>query len=276
MRNGMMYVAFSLVLGALFILGGCRENPNNPTVESIVSATDNAIAENEFANIFEYVDDEGANSAVFGKSVGQAELRPACATVTVDSVNRMLTLDFGDENCLGKDGLYRRGKIIAQFIGQYREPGASVVISLEDYFVQDNAVEGTKTIARTSDSSWSVKVSEAEITGPNGDSHSWSSEREVTRIQGHGTFTPWDDIYQYTGSANGINRNGVEYSVTVDEPLIKKIQIGCLKNFVDGVLTISNSRGGTLSVDYDPIGDAPCDKTAEVTINGETRIITLR
>lgn len=269
-----MMLAAGLAIAGLFT--GCRENPNDGATESIVSATDNSIAESEFANVFEFVDDEAVNSPAFGKSAGASELSPACAVVTVDTNQRKLTIDFGDENCLCKDGLYRRGTIVASFTGEYRQAGSSVTITLEDYYVQDMEIAGTKTLTRLSDSSWSVRVVGGMVTTPEGNTNTWNTERTVVRVEGNGTRTPWDDVYQYTGSADGVNRNGVKYAVEIDQPLVKKIQLGCLRTFVDGVLTISNENGDVMTVDYDPVGGAPCDKTAEVTINGNSRTVTLR
>lgn len=276
MNKAKASVALTLVAGMVLLLTGCRENPNGTALESIVSATDNAAVESEFSNIFEFVDDEGSSNKALGKTVRSEELRPDCAVVSVDTVTRTMTMDFGDENCLCKDGLYRRGRIIAQFTGKYHEAGSSVSVSLENYFVQDQRVEGSKTLTRTSDSSWTVQVTGAELTTKEGVTLAWSSERMVTRVSGQGTPSPWDDVYSYTGSAVGVNRNGVEYTATIDEPLVRKIQIGCMRNFVDGVLSVTDGNGRTMTLDYDPVGGAPCDKTAEVTINGETRTITLR
>lgn len=260
----------------LFIAPGCRDNPVDEAAESVQSAQDNAMAEGEFADVFEYVDDEAMSSTVFGKAAVGSELRPQCAVVTADTTTRTMTIDFGDENCLCKDGLYRRGKIIAQFTGQYRQVGSTVSVTLEDYYVQDKQVTGTKTITRTGEASWSVSVVNAGISGPGGRSASWSSERNVTRTAGNDTRTPWDDVYEYTGSASGTNENGTGYTAVITEPLVKRVEAGCLKTFVDGTLTIANDDGGSMTLDYDPVGGAPCDKTAQVTINGKTRTITLR
>lgn len=275
MKNYLRIIA-ALCLTFVFTAAGCSDNPVDEATESVQSAEDNAVAEGEFADVFEYVDGEAVNSGVFGKSVIGSDLLPQCAVVTVDSLTRTMTIDFGSENCLCKDGLYRRGKIVAQFTGQYRQVGSATTVTLEDYYVQDKHVTGTKTISRTGEASWTVTVENASITGTDGYSASWSSVRSLTRTEGNGTPTPWDDVYEYTGSASGTNTNGVGYTATITEPLVKKVDVGCLKTFVDGTLTITNDDGGTMTLDYDPIGGAPCDKTAQVTINGKTRTITLR
>src|SRR4051812_43406323 len=96
---------------------GCKESPTS-NQQNVQSAEDNALVESEFASIFEMVDDDATENPSFNKTSAATELTPACMTRTVDSVARTVTFDFGSTNCLGKDGNYRRGKLIAQFTGK--------------------------------------------------------------------------------------------------------------------------------------------------------------
>lgn len=283
------FYTFFFTIAFLFVLTfiGCKDNSVDPILESIKSAEDNSVVESEYSSIFEYVDDEGENSPLMaiGKNENQPvtqkvqiSLLPNCATKTIDTINRIITIDFGTTNCLCLDGVYRRGKIVAQFIGPYRQIGSKVIVTLVDYFVNDNNVTGTKTIERVLQFKWSVEVRDASVTTPTG-KITWESDRTVERIAGNSTpLNIWDDEYVYTGTATGINRKGVAFSVTIDPsyPLKKKIQLGCASTFISGHLTIANDKGDTMILNYDPIGGEPCDKIGEVTINGVTRRITLR
>ena len=271
----------------LIVLSGCKKNATSPATavdESVQSSTDNAMIDGEFTSIFSYVDDQG--DQVFTSSINKDKdpvplglamdtLLPVCANPSYDSTTHTLTIDFGSTDCVCRDGLTRRGKIIAVFTGKYKQPGSSVTVTLQNYYVQDMNVFGTKTITYQSAFSWNVVVSNAGIVTPNGTA-SWNSNRVVTKTKG--TLTPkiWiDDEYSITGTANGVNRNGVAYSVTIDEPLIK--EMACfVKDFVSGVLTIINNKQDTLSINYDPLGTQACNKLATVTYNGITKTITLR
>ena len=277
-----MKIVFALILSFMLFSMSCRENNTDAVQESIQSAEDNALAENEFSAIFDYVEDQGENNSLDGAVIqkdpsvqGLSDLLPLCATVTKDSLNKLILINFGTDNCLCKDGRYRRGVVMAQFDGKWKEIGSSVAVTLEDYYVNDRKITGTKTITRVAEFKWSTVVVNASITKDE-QTISWEAVRTVERIEGNGTATLWDDVYMIEGSGTGTNVNGVNFTVSIDEPLKKEISLGCYKNFTDGIWTLQNDNGVTMSLNYDPIGGSPCDKIAEVTVNGKTRTITLR
>jgi len=267
--------ALALLAASALFAAGCGENTTE-VEESVQSAEDNALVENEFASIFEIVDNEATENSVFGTGSAPNALAPPCLTRTVDTANRTLTLNFGSANCLCNDGRERRGTVTAVFEGKYKEAGSSVRITLgEDYAMNDMRVGGRTTATRNGPADFTLTVGGASITTPTG-TILWSANRTVVRTEGDGTATPWDDVYRYTGSAYGTNRNGETFTVLIDEPLVKRMQSGCLANFVDGTLTLKGLSISTMTLDYDPVGGAACDRIAAVTINGSTRRIALR
>jgi hypothetical protein len=60
--------------------------------------------------------------------------------------------------------------------------------------------------------------------------------------------------------------------------LKKKVEIGCLRTFVSGELLITDEdNNNTMTLDYDPDGGEPCDRTATVRFNdGKEFTITTR
>jgi hypothetical protein len=278
----MKYKFYLLIAFFLILFYSCKDASLQDITESIQSAEDNSISETEFSNIFEYVNSEGDNNfSMIEKSGGSNQpqglfsLLPDCATVSFDSVNRTITINFGTTNCLCKDGNYRQGKLSAQFNKKPKEIGATVLVSLIDYYVNDKKVTGTKTYTHTDTYKWTVNVQDASVTTDNG-TISWNSVRVIEKLEGGGTLTPYDDVYLISGTASGVNRQGNEFTVTIDTPLKKVMQAGCIRNFVSGVWTLVNKGGATMSLNYDPIGGEPCDKIAEVSINGKKKTITLR
>ena len=258
------------------LLTGCNRNNEEIEPESMVSAEDNARTENEMASVYDFVENEAqAEPDMGGRANGTSGNLPGCATRTYNAATKTLTIDFGSTNCLCNDGLYRRGQIVAVFTGKYRTPGSNVVITLQNYFVNDNQHTGTKTITYQGNSIYQVQVQNASIITSNG-TITWNSQRQLQRLAGDTTLTPFDDVYLVTGSANGVNRRGMEFTVTIDQPLKRIFQLGCARNFVAGILTITNSNGKSMKLNYDPIGGEPCDKIAEVSANGKTKRISLR
>jgi hypothetical protein len=281
------FLKYSAILAiCITLIVSCKDNTVDPAEGNIQSSKDNALAEGEFSSIFSFVDSQGEvsfssltesskNPGIAIDLKAKSELLPDCAQVNFDTATKTLTIDFGTENCKCKDGLWRRGKIVAVFNGKYPTVGANVTISLENFYVEDMKVFGTKTVTVLGLHKVNIKVANAGIVTPT-KTIEWNCDRTIEKIWGQ--LTPkiaFDDEYRITGNASGVNREGVAFTVTIDTPLIKKVNC-LLKDFVSGVLTIQNDKGDVLSVDYNANGDEACNKLAKVTVNGVTKIITLR
>ena len=57
-----------------------------------------------------------------------------CATITNDTINNVVTIDFGTSPCLCKDNRYRQGQIIASYTGKYRDSGSVINITYNNYW----------------------------------------------------------------------------------------------------------------------------------------------
>lgn len=191
----------------------------------------------------------------------------------IDSSTRKLTVDYGTEPCLGNDGLYRRGIIEVVFHGPRYQPGATRSTTFIGYFVMNVEFNGTKDIEYLGNRTYTREVDITRTVGAN--SSSFQTTREIEKIAGYLTPARHDDIFKVTGSGSGIKTNGVAYTSTIVDPLIRKLQAGCFENFVDGEVLFVNENDVETLLDYDPIGGAPCDKLASITRNGETHLITL-
>lgn len=261
-----------LVAGALSFSCNKDKNPVKDAIDISQTANDQASTENEFNSIYETADDvlrEDPNMK------GGGGILPECASVSRDTVNKIITIDFGSTNCLGHDGIYRRGKIIIHHTGKYRVEGSVIDISLDSYFVNDNKVEGTKTITNLGNEQFKIEVKDASIAFGDGTVKKWNRTATITRVEGAGTNNPFDDVFTMAGTSSGTNRKGRDYTASTTTFLKKKMS--CPRNFVSGVVKIEDTEGNTLILNYDPIGGEPCDRVAEVTINGGTpKRITLR
>ena len=76
----------------------------------------------------------------------------ACASITVTpaaNVNewpKTVTVDYGTDGCTGANGFVRKGKVTYVISKMLRETGATIVISFDNYTVNDHKLEGTYTI----------------------------------------------------------------------------------------------------------------------------------
>lgn len=262
-----------------------EEVSQSAEIETEVSGTGiQADGEMELESVFEIVEDELAvlSETMDGEREERREQRilPDCATVNHDEGNSRVTIDFGDENCLGKDGLYRRGTIIVTYNGRKREPGSTRTVTLMDYYVNDNQLTGTKNITNvtkmTGVPKFNTTVTGASFTNEKG-TVNWNSSRTVAITDGSDTpRNPFDDIISITGTSSGTNRNGISYTLTIREPLIRITERGCARTFVDGIVDYENENGLAWMLDYDPAGGQACDRVGAVTIGEKTFHITLR
>ncbi len=270
-----------LVTAGLLVFTACKKDTEVSPEEMVVSAEDNARLETEMESVQNFVDAEAADPDLQTSNSSKSGNLANCATRTWDAATKTLTIDFGTTNCLCRDGKYRRGQIISVFNGPWRTTGSSVTTTLNNYFVNDNQHAGTRvatilTNEPGSNLKYQVEVKNASIVFQNGTSRDWNALREVERTAGQGTQMLTDDEYLVTGTAQGTNRRGVAFTATIGQPLKKVFQVGCARNFVAGTITITNARQQSMLLNYDPNGTEACDKVASVTINGKTRLITLR
>jgi hypothetical protein len=229
------------------------------------SAVDNSNAENLFSDMFKVVDDVSAQQE------GIREDNIGCIdTIIVDTTAwpRTILIDFGQDQCVGEDGRVRNGQIMVSFTGRYRDEGTVITVTPQNYKVNGYELEGTKVITNLGTNSqgflhYSIAV-DGSITAPgNIWTTSWTSSRVRTWVAGSSTLTPWDDAYEITGSASGINRNGIAYNMSITTPLRAEIICPWL---VSGVITITPEENEARVVDF---GSGDCNNGFTVTIGDE-------
>jgi hypothetical protein len=200
-----------------------------------------------------------------------------CFTITVvpnlpHVFPKTVTIDFGT-GCLGRDGKYRKGKIVSIYTNPMVVPGAKVSTTFVGYYVDSFKVEGTHITENTSTANmqgFKIKVINGKITNTNNNRwRMWNSVKDVLQVAGNGTpHFPLDDIYRIDGAATGSNSGGHSWSSLITESLIKKFTCPWI---VKGKVRL-NRDGRTALLDY---GDGNCDNQAIIYINGVPHIITL-
>lgn len=248
----------AMLMGSILFLASCRKDRD----KSDNSAVDNSNAENLFSDMFKVVDD------VSSQQEGIREDNIGCIdTIIVDTTAwpRTVLIDFGQDQCLGEDGRIRNGQILVTYTGRYRDEGTVITVTPQNYTVNGYELSGTKVITNlgTNDQGflhYSISV-DGSITAPGGVwTSSWTSSRVRTWVEGSSTATPWDDAYEITGGASGVNRNGIAYTMSISTPL--RAEIGC-PWLVSGVLTITPEENDARVVDF---GSGDCNNGFTVTV----------
>jgi hypothetical protein len=271
-----------LIIGLLTITGfsmltSCNKTTDAPE-ESTFSAQDDALAEQVYTEVSNLADEAydlntgGLKSTDGGERLFLGE----CASITLDTTifPRVLTIDFGEENCLCNDGRYRRGKIIISFTGRYRMPGTVITHGFDNYYVDDNKIEGTKVVTNMGQNDSGHTYFTIEVVGiiykaNDGGTISWNSSRVREWAEGEDTRFRRDDVYLITGTANGIRANGETWEKEIINAL--RVELNC-RFIVSGTMEIRPENRPLRILDY---GDGECDNIATVLIDGVTYTIRL-
>ena len=295
-NHSTLFLALSLI-GTLIISSCKKEDSFNSTTGS--ETTEQAVtqeatvqeteAEAQFDDVFnitasmnrsEVGEDLGVSANVSGLfELGSTTTSNTtrCFTITVvpnipHVFPKTITIDFGN-GCMGRDGKYRKGKIVSIYTNPMVVPGAKVSTTFIGYQVDSLKIEGTHITENTSTSNmqgWKVKVIEGKITQVTTNRWiKWNSTKDILQIAGNGTpHFPLDDIYKITGNTRSINSAGHSWSALVIEPLIKKFTCRWI---VQGTIKfVRNGREALLD-----FGDGRCDNQAILYINGVPHVITL-
>ena len=281
MKTRKLVLGMVLLAGLTMIHIGCQkdEDPDpQQTNEKEVDATkDDALADKLFSELTDITDEAMRNGDKAYKSVVLDTIfMGPCVIVTIDTLSFPFTIsiDFGATNCLCNDGKWRRGKINVQHSGPYWAVGTVITTTLDNYFVNEHQVLGTKTLTNqglntAGNPTWTVHV-DGQIIKPNGGIITWVGDRMREWSEGHSTpFIWWDDTYMITGSHNVVASNGTTLSATIIQGLEFSLNCYWIKS---GIIELQHSLLPLIELDYGP---GTCDDDAIVTIDGTSYPIKL-
>lgn len=282
----------SMLLFSMLIISSCqKENSQNGTEEEQEIAASRASSESEseaeivFNGIFD--DAMGVNDEVGVGGTGVFGRLNVCPTVTITRLNPpdlfpvKIVMDFGANGCVGQDGHFRKGKVITIYTNRLLVPGAIATTTFDGFYFDSSKVEGTHKITNTSASNttrqFTVVITNAKLTKPNGNFIEWNSEKVITQMEGLNTPIPLDDIFKIEGGSRGVVKRGtllVGWQSTILEPLVKRFNCRWIVRGVVRTVRL-NATTNTPWVALLNFGNGTCDNLAVVTINGVSYQITL-
>ena len=266
----------------VLILFSCNKDSGIIEQTSIDLADDDAVSDAIFEDVFNSVDN--ADIILGGMIKGDDSksltvVGDTCPVITVTHLSdgiwpKVITLDFGT-GCSGLFDNTRAGKIIISVSGPRQETGSKKTVTFENYFFNGIKVEGTKVFENMGLNSnqnpvISITLTGGKMTLPGGKSFERSFEHQREWVAGFQTRNIWDDECLITGTANGVNVNGVGYKNTIMTAL--KWTRAC-RFIVSGVVKIEREGVQPVEINY---GTGECDAKAVVTRGGETKEILLR
>lgn len=208
---------------------------------------------------------------------GGANPLASCASVTIDTIGALdvMTIDFGQSNCLCFDGKYRRGKLIVSYSGGYKDSTHYRRVEPNNYFINDSKVVGVKEVtSRGLDNfgrpyygiTFSGKVyypdpQDGSVEGSGNFTMAWTNGNTTDQIQ--------DDVLEMDGVGSLRLYNGAKFSTEILDPVVVAMDCNWIKK---GVVRITPENATRRSLDY---GDGACDDRAEITVNGAIREIVI-
>lgn len=265
-----------MTVGAFLFIASCKKNDKD-VAEDTGYSTEHTVAEKSFDDAQSIAD--MAATVASGSNLGYktTELTAGgCATVTRSTGS--IVIDFGATNCMCLDGRNRRGKILVAYTGAYADSGSVHTITFDNYYQNDNKVEGTKTVTNMGNNSagqpyFSVVVSGTIILSTGG-TMTTAFNRTRTWTAGYTTLGDRsDDVYAITGGGTITRPSGSVVAVAISNTAPLLVAAGC-RWIEAGTITYTLASGAMRTINY---GTTPaCDATAVITLpSGATYTVTL-
>ncbi len=208
-----------------------------------------------------------------GRKRNRRDIALECAIIEKDTINQIVTIDFGD-GCTAINGVVRKGKIIIEYSGDRHTAGSYRMVTLEDFYLDSLHLEGSRKIELISSDSLSrvvkTTMTNGKVTFPDETFATREAEHIKSMIQGADES---DDYTLISGEASGLRTDGVAYSITILEDLLIKRLCGVARVVipVSGIKEIVSGET-TATLNY---GDGTCDNEVEVTVDGVTTTETI-
>ncbi|MFP4089893.1 MAG: hypothetical protein ACLFUB_04990 [Cyclobacteriaceae bacterium] len=248
-------------------------NNNSLDVQAEEVASDEALAD----DIFEDIDAISLEAAAYtenGRYLDEGGVTSAsCVTRTVERSNTSgfeskVTLKFAD-NCEGPNGRLRSGTVVVNRKIDLNASTYTVSTTFQDFYINGRKVEGSRTLVYTKSddrlTTVTITLTGGKVTLPDGKviSREGNFVRIIDRVSGE---------ISLSGTASGLNRNGVAYSTTISSPLVYKGSCAAAGVFmaVSGSKTISREGKADVTVSY---GEGECDKTITLSSDGREKTI---
>ncbi|MCI5057739.1 MAG: hypothetical protein MRY83_16610 [Flavobacteriales bacterium] len=277
---------FKYCVSALFILvliGSCQKSKLN---KNTISSEDNLLVMKVLYNIVFSVEKELLSSEDLYKT--SDVLHTDCAQLSVNPPDsgiwpKNFVVDFGRENCLGIDDIQRRGQIVGTIDSNLNASSVNITIDPSAYVQDNHSISGTISFTKSNAELWNIEATNLVLTKSNLEEVSWEGSLARTRTSNSQTdfsLDPendcyqnvnciFDDIFELTGSAKGINHDGRKFDFTIKDGIrIEYCQLGY--QMTSGSMELQPEDLRLRKIDF---GNNNCDNTATVIIaNRDYRI----
>jgi hypothetical protein len=272
-----------VMIAAMVMLSfsSCNKDSSSVDQSSTDLADDDAVASLAFDDVFNTVDNatilmENLTGTGKGDFASGIVLTDQCPTTIISSGGfpKTITIDYG-KGCSGFNGSTRSGKIIINVTDKRNVVNATRTVTFDNYFFNGIKIEGTKeikTVGLNNNGNMVItdKLTGGKLTLPDGKTISRTVDHQREFTAGWNTKTIWDDECLITGTATGININGVAYTNTIVTALHWE---RVCEFIVSGTIKFERTGVDPVVLDY---GTGVCDAKATVTRGTQSKEITLK
>jgi hypothetical protein len=264
--TNLFLLAATLVLSFAFTSCEKARNESEPVVASI---EDDAVAEDLYNNVFDETG-EITQDDVSLKSTSADNGTRVITHVTNGDGSRDITVVYTNwNNPRTHRNNVLNGTILIHEDGNFYGEAYERRVEMQDFFINEIQVKGVKEIVKIAENSFSTKLTGGELIFS--DSTTYTREFDYIFTIAEGSGTPlyiWDDVYEVSGTAWGIDRKGRDYTFEIITPLVRNMGWRFLiKGVID--ITVDDTEA---QLDF---GNGEFDNLAYITYNGEVYTIKL-
>jgi hypothetical protein len=281
-----------------FVLTGCHKSSTTPDTD-YTAAEDEAnatAAMNDTKNVSDA--SMQGNSSSYGpahsvKAIYSTNITLSWSIDTAMGTEDTLYITFGNGTTpvYCNDDRYRQGKILVYWNNStgnlwqtYFDSNGIVNMTFRNYASGNSTgnmigISGLRTWTNLgknalSEENWKFNAA-LTLSYNTGQTATWNSTRTNTLVQPGGLGTTY--YYEITGTAYGVSRKGIDYSITIENPLyitgLPWWAGGC-KWIEAGTVSVNRSSStNTLTINFGTLGT--CDATAVATLDGVNYTFTM-
>ncbi len=271
MKKINLFTAVALV--AIFTFSvSCEKIEDTISLLQQISAEDDASVNDDFDDIEDEVEDvlntfeSSLKSSTEGDTITGRQVVKSRNT----DGTRTITITFTNYANKRRPDRIKNGVITTLAVGVWNTVGYKRTTTFTDLKINDTKIEGTKVIEKTAENTYTSILTNGKVTFS--DSSTYTRESNRTTVKKEGIQTPkniWDDVYEISGTASGVNAKGYAYTHEITSPLVKRMDYTFIVKGVVKMVVDSKE----LTIDY---GDGTKDRTATISANGQTKTITLK
>jgi len=264
----LLSLSTAVVTVSAFIFAASCSKSNSNSANNYSYTADHVLLEKSFDDAQSIVDEAAAT--VTGGSLSTYRTTATYPKIVNDTIDNIVSVDFGPTDILGKDGVSRRGAVTVTYSKdtKYRDAGSVHTITFNKFYHNDNQLLGSKIITNMGNNLYgqpyfSITTSGSIELADSAGLISWNCARTRTWVTGFTTLGDCtDDSYQLTGHSTITRADHSVISADITQSLVTSV--GC-RWIEKGIVKYTLIDGSTSTIDF---GVGNCDAQATLTVNG--------